>query len=70
MHPAIIYLLKVNNRNGRKKCETCSELTIKTAERRHRRLLFLLLTVNTFIPFLKKFPLFTLNKFMLAGKVR
>ena len=50
MHPAIIYLFKVNNRNGRKKCETCSELTIKTAERRHRRLVFLLLTLNTFIP--------------------
>ena len=26
-----IYLLKVNNRNTRKGCETCSKLTIKTA---------------------------------------
>ena len=31
--PAGIYLLKVNNRNTRKRCETCSELTIKTPER-------------------------------------
>ena len=31
--PANIYLLKVNNRNTRKRCETCSKLTIKTPER-------------------------------------
>ena len=30
--PASIYLLKVNNRNTRKKCEICSKLTIKTPE--------------------------------------
>ena len=30
-----IYLLKVNNRNTRKRCEICLKLTIKTAERRH-----------------------------------
>ena len=29
------YLLKLNNRNTRKKCEICSKLTIKTPERRH-----------------------------------
>ena len=28
-----IYLFKVNNRNTRARCETCSKLTIKTAER-------------------------------------
>ena len=28
--PANIYLLKVNNRNTRKRCEICSKLTIKT----------------------------------------
>ena len=28
--PAGIYLLKVNNRNNRTRCEICSELTIKT----------------------------------------
>ena len=27
-----IYLLKVNNRNSRTRCEICSELTIKTPE--------------------------------------
>ena len=32
-----IYLLKGNYRNTRKRCETCSKLTIKTPERRHWR---------------------------------
>ena len=32
-NPTGIYLLKVNNRNTRTKCETCSKLTIKTPER-------------------------------------
>ena len=60
-YPTNIYLLKVNNRNSRKRCEICSKLTIKTRERRRRRsgvfivnfehvshlfLLFLLLTLN------------------------
>ena len=31
-HPASIHLLKINNRNTRKRCEICSKLTIKTAE--------------------------------------
>ena len=31
--PANIYLFKVNNKNTRKMCETCSKLTIKTPER-------------------------------------
>ena len=33
--PAGIYLLKVNNRNTRARCEACSKLTIKIPERRH-----------------------------------
>ena len=33
-YPANIYLFKVNNRNNRKRCNICSKLTIKTAERR------------------------------------
>ena len=57
-----IYLLKVNNRNSRTRCEICSKLTIKIPERRqwrrtgifiinfehtsHLFLLFLLLTLN------------------------
>ena len=32
--PVGIYLLKVNNRNTRTRCEICSKLTIKTPERR------------------------------------
>ena len=31
------YLLKVSNRNIRARCEICSKLTTKTAERRHWR---------------------------------
>ena len=30
--PAGIYLLKVNNRNTRTRCEICSKLTIETLE--------------------------------------
>ena len=32
--PVDIYLLKVNNRNTKTRCEICSKLTIKTPERR------------------------------------
>ena len=62
IHPASIYLLKVNNRNTRTRCQVCSKLTIKTPERRqlrrsgvfivkfehvsHLALVFLLLTLN------------------------
>ena len=31
------YMLKVNNRTTRTRCEICSKLTIKTPERRHWR---------------------------------
>ena len=34
-NPASVYLLKVNTRNTRKRCEICSKLTIKTPERRN-----------------------------------
>ena len=33
LYPAGIYLLKVNNRNTRTRCERCSKLTIKIPER-------------------------------------
>ena len=33
-NPVDSYLLKVNNRNTRARCEICSKLTIKTPERR------------------------------------
>ena len=35
------YLLKVNNRNTRTWCETCSKLTIKVPERRRGRISFI-----------------------------
>ena len=35
--PAGIYLLKVNNRNSRTRCEICSKLIIKIPERRQWR---------------------------------
>ena len=38
-NPAGIYLLKLNNRNTRTRCEICSKLTVKTT-------VFLLLTLN------------------------
>ena len=37
-YPAGICMFKVNNRNTRTRCEICSELIIKTSERRHWRL--------------------------------
>ena len=36
-YPVSIYLLKVNNRKTRTKCEICSKLAIKTPERRQWR---------------------------------
>ena len=46
-YPAGIYLLKVNNRNNRKRRETCSKLTIRTTERRQwRRRRFSVFIVN------------------------
>ena len=35
LYPVGIYLLKVNTRNTRIRCEICSKLTIKTLERRY-----------------------------------
>ena len=63
--PASIYLLKVNNTSTRTRCKICSKLTIKTPEQiRHHSdvfivnfehishfvLLFLLLTLNRYLP--------------------
>ena len=48
-NPVDIYLLKVNNRNTRTRCEICSKLTRKTPERRHGVVLVsLLLALNIF----------------------
>ena len=45
--PAGIYMLKVNNRNTRTRCEICLNLTIKIPERHHVPV-SLLLTLNIF----------------------
>ena len=39
--PAGIYLLKVNNKNTRTRCEICSKLTIKIPERRQAKIIYL-----------------------------
>ena len=71
LYPAGIYMLKFNNRNIRTRCEICSNLTIKTPERRqwrhsgvfvvnfehisHLVLVFLLLTLSRKIPWVIDF---------------
>ena len=63
-NPAGIYLLKVNNKNTKTRCEICSKLTIKTLRHwrhsgvfvvnfehiSHLALVFLLLTLNMQLP--------------------
>ena len=64
INPDDFYLFKVHNRSIRKRCEICSELTIKTSERRqwHRSAVFI---VN--FEHILHLSLFTLNKKILAG---
>ena len=60
--PAVIYLLKVNNKNTRTKCEICSKLTIKTPERRHwRRFGVFIVNFEHISHLFQVFPLLTLN---------
>ena len=47
LHPSDNYIVKVNNRNTRARCEICSKLTIKTPE---LVLVFLLLTFGRCTP--------------------
>ena len=61
--PAGIYLLKVNNRNTRTRCEICSKLTINTPERRHwRRSGFFIVNFEHISHLVLVFLLLTLNK--------
>ena len=65
-NPADIYLLKVNNRNTRTRCEICSKLTTKTPD--------VVLIVFTVIfehisPLVLVFLLLTLNMYLPAGKI-
>ena len=68
LYPINIYLLKVNNRNNEKRCEICSNLTIKTSERSQWRLcgVFIVNSEHNSHLFLV-FLLLTLNKLILAG---
>ena len=62
MNPASICLFKINNRNTRKRCEICSELTIKTHERRQWRCSVVFIVNFEHIWFLFLMFLLTLNK--------
>ena len=69
-----IYLLKLNYRNTRIKCETCSKLTLNTPEQHHWHrsgvfehishlvLVFLLLNLNKLLP-ARTFPKFETKSF-------
>ena len=62
-YPDNIYLFKVNNRNTRKRCEICSELTIKTPERRQwRRFAVFIFNFEHNSQLFLEFLLLTLNK--------
>ena len=66
--PAGIYLLKVENRNTRTRCEICSKLTIKTPERRHWCCCgAFIVNVDHFSHLFLLFLLLTLNMLMLAA---
>ena len=65
--PANIFLFKVNNRNTRKKCETCSKLTIKTPELDHWRRCVFIVNFGYISHLFLIFLLLTLIKQMLAG---
>ena len=66
--PANIYLFKITNRNTRKRCELCSQLTIKIPEPSHwgRSVVFIVNSEHILHLFLV-FLLVALNKQMLAG---
>ena len=69
-NPAGIYLLQVNNRNNRTRCEICSKLTIKTPERcQGRRSGVFIVNFEHISHLIPVFLLLTLNMSLLAGKV-
>ena len=59
--PADIYLLKVNYRNTRTRCEICSNLTIKTLERRHWGFGVFIVNSEHISDLILVFPLLTSN---------
>ena len=69
--PISIYLLKVNNRNTRTRCEICSKITRKTPKRRHwRRSGVFIVNSEHISPLVPVFLLLTLNMYSLAGLIR
>ena len=68
VYPAGIYLLKVNNRKTRTRCEICSKLTIKTPERRHwRRSGVFIVNFEHISDFVLVFRMLTLNLLLLIA---
>ena len=66
--PASIYFFKVNNLDTRKKCEICSKLKIKRAERRHwRHSGVFIVNFEHISPLFLVFLLLTLNRQILLG---
>ena len=66
-YPAKICLFKVNNRNTRKKSETCFKLTIKTEQHHWRRSGVFIVNFEHISHLFLLFLLLTLRKLMLAG---
>ena len=65
-----IYLLKVNNRNTRTRCEICSKLTIKTPERpQWRRSHVFIVNFDHISQLVLVFAILTLNMYMLTGSL-
>ena len=67
-NPADIYLLKVNKKRTKARCEICSKLTIKTPERRRRRSGVFIVNFKRISHLAPVFLLLTLNIKFPAGK--
>ena len=60
--PVVIYLLKVNNRNTRRRCEICSKLTVKTQEQSQwRRFCVFIVNFEHISDLVLVFPSLSLN---------
>ena len=70
-NPGDIYLLKVKNRNTRKRCKICSKKMIKTPERRHnRRSIVFIVNFEYISRLVLVFLLLTLNMLLSAGNLQ
>ena len=68
--PSGIYLFKVGNRHTRTMCEICSKLTVKTPELRHwPRAVVLIVHFEQIEHIVLVFLLLTLNKYMPGGLI-